>query len=549
MTETAWQDFDLSTFPKLTAGKSRYDIVVVGGGITGLSAAHFLKEAGKKVCVLERKKLASGDTFCTTAHLTHVTDERLSTLVNTFGRDQAKAVWQAGALAIDAIQAIATRFNIDCHLQRVPGFLHTPIDSESDERGAFKKEAELARDFGFDAEFVESAPIVHKPGIRFANQAKFHPLMYLAGLAKAIDGDGSHIFENSEVTEVQDDPLVVKCGEHEIECDYVVIATHVPLMGKTGTLSAALFQTKIAPYTSYVLGAKIPRDKFDEISLWDTNDPYNYLRIDRGPKTDYAIFGGADHKTGQSDPQEAFHKLGESLMKTLPDAVVDRRWSGQVIETNDGLPFIGEIVAKQFVATGFAGNGMTFGTFAGMMARDAVLGRKTPWQELFDPHRKKLHGGTWDYLKENFDYPYYYLRDRLVPADGDNTREVARGEGKILKIDGQKVACARDKNGKLTQVSAYCTHMGCIVHWNGTEKSWDCPCHGSRFTPEGKVIAGPAETPLEPMKASTDQASSSKDESRKSSNGTSSNAKKAAKNGTAAPQKKKSSKAVKQHKP
>jgi Rieske Fe-S protein len=341
---------------------------------------------------------------------------------------------------------------------------------------------------------------VERPGVRFANVAKFHPLKYLAGLAKAIDGDGCSIFENSEATEFEDEPLGVKVNGKKVTCDYIILATHVPLTGKTGLLSATILQSKLAPYSSYVVGAKLGKTDLAEASYWDTDEPYYYLRIDKGDVGRYAIFGGQDHKTGQAADQELrFGKLIEALHTVLPAAKVDRRWSGQVVETNDGLPYIGETAKNQFVGTGFSGNGMTFGTLAAQMACDAALGRKNPWQDLFSVNRKKIRGGTWDYLTENVDYPYYMVRDWLKGAEAESPRDVKRGDGKILKIDGQRAACSRDEDGKLTMVSAVCTHMGCIVHWNGAERTWDCPCHGSRFQPTGEVVGGPAETPLEPI--------------------------------------------------
>ncbi len=341
--------------------------------------------------------------------------------------------------------------------------------------------------------------MVGKPGIRFSNQAKFHPLLYLAALAQAIDGEGSAVFEQADVSEVQDEPLAAKVGRHTIECDYLVIATHVPLMGKTGIVSATLFQTKLAPYTSYVVGATMPRGSVPEASFWDTSDPYYYLRIDAGQNSDYAIFGGNDHKTGQeTQPDASFGELAARLHDLLPEAKIDRQWSGQVIETHDGLPYIGETAERQFVATGFSGNGTTFGTLGAMMACDAVLSRSNAWQDLFSVNRKKV-SGAWDYLKENLDYPYYLVRDRLAPAEGDSPDDVKPGEGKILKLDRQRVACFRDDNGKVTKVSAVCTHMGCLVRWNRAEKTWDCPCHGSRFHATGEVMAGPAEESLAPI--------------------------------------------------
>jgi Rieske Fe-S protein len=268
-------------------------------------------------------------------------------------------------------------------------------------------------------------------------------------------------------------------------------------MGESGLVSSVLFQTKLALYTSYAMGARIPRGSIPIASFWDTNDPYLYLRIDSGAEADYAILGGEDHKTGQVvDTAQCFRRLQDSLGKIAPDAQVDHHWSGQVIETNDGLPFIGESDPGQFVCTGFSGNGMTFGSLSAMMATDWVSQKKNPWAELFDPSRKKLKGGTWDYLKENADYPYYLIKTRFAAAQGESLGNVGKNEGKILKLNGKKMAVFRDADGKVTQRSAVCTHMGCIVRWNAAEKTWDCPCHGSRFKTDGAVISGPAETPL-----------------------------------------------------
>jgi Rieske Fe-S protein len=180
----------------------------------------------------------------------------------------------------------------------------------------------------------------------------------------------------------------------------------------------------------------------------------------------------------------------------IPDIDVTHRWSGQVIETADGLPYIGQVVAHQYAASGFAGNGMTFGTLAGMMIAEAILGQANPWSDLFDMRRKTIRGGLWDYVTENADYPYYLIRDRFAGTEGRSLRAVKRGQGKILELDGKRCAVYRDEGGEVTVRSAICTHMGCVVGWNEAEHTWECPCHGSRFKPNGDVIAGPAESPL-----------------------------------------------------
>jgi nitrite reductase/ring-hydroxylating ferredoxin subunit len=263
---------------------------------------------------------------------------------------------------------------------------------------------------------------------------------------------------------------------------------------------ALLFQTRLALYTSYVIGAKLPHGCVPEALFWDTADPYHYLRVDHHRDHDYAIFGGEDVKTGQEkDPASVFISLEEELKKWLPAARVTHRWLGQVIETNDGLPFIGQTAENQFVATGYCGNGFTLGTLAAIMARDAFLKRENPWADLLDVHRRKLLGGTWRYITENIDYPYHMLRDRLARAESKSLDDVPRGEGKIVNLHGKKVAAFRDVRGELTLLSPVCTHLKCIVRWNDADKTWDCPCHGSRFKATGEVFSGPAESPLEKL--------------------------------------------------
>jgi len=497
-TQSYWEDSSsVSRYPALDRNLT-VDVVVIGAGLTGLTAAYLIKRSGLRVAVIDRRRCGGVDSSLTTAHVTCVTDADLSELVKHFGRDHARAAWDAGLAAIEQIDRIVEREDIDCEWTRVSGYKHAAPGGTRDEGPALQKEAQLVADLGFDAHYVDAVPFFGTPGIEYAGQAKFHPRRYLAALAKLIDGNGSHVFEHTESDEVKSSPLTVTAGGHTISCGYVVIATHTPLMGKTNLPSAIGLQTKLYLYTSYVLGGKLPKGTVPEACFWDTAEPYHYLRIDSHRGFDYAIFGGQDHKTGQStDTAACYAALEKKARSLLPGFEIAHRWSGQIVETNDGLPFIGETSSRQFAATGYAGNGMTFGTLAGMMAHDFATGRKNPWTGLLDPGRTKILGGTWDYLKENFDYPYYMVRDRIVGPGARSLRGVPRGEGRIVELAGKKIAVYRSERGRTTLLSAVCTHMGCLVAWNNAESTWDCPCHGSRFTPTGKVLAGPAETPLE----------------------------------------------------
>ncbi|HET9371463.1 MAG TPA: FAD-dependent oxidoreductase [Vicinamibacterales bacterium] len=502
-TPSFWIDSaQLPRFPRLSRPLSA-DVVVIGGGITGLTTAYLLKRLGRTVVLLERDRLAGVDTGCTTAHLTCVTDLRLTDLEKSFGRDHARAVWDAGFAAIDRIERCIRDESISCDFEYVPGYLHARRDdgrTSEDAAADLAREAALASELGFDAEFVERVPFFDTPGVRFEHQARFHPRKYLAALARAIDGDGSHIFEESPADEVVDDPLTVKSDEGSIQCGHVVVATHNPIVGKAGWLGATLLQTKLSLYSSYVVAGRVARGAVPDALFWDTADPYRYVRIEPQRDFDLVIAGGEDHKTGQqTDTHEPYRRLEEAVRRWLPAIEITHRWSGQVIETADGLPLIGEMAPRQFAATGFAGNGMTFGTLAAMMAADAIEGRTNPWSGLLDIDRTRIRAGIWDYLKENKDYPYYLVRDRFAGAETKSLRAVRPGEGRIVDVDGKRVAAYRNDRGALTLLSPVCTHMGCHVGWNAAEHTWDCPCHGSRFQASGDVLSGPAESPLEPI--------------------------------------------------
>ncbi len=493
-TTSYWSD--TAAMPKFSPLETdlRVDVAVIGGGVTGVTAAYLMKQAGLTVALLERERCAAIDTAHTSAHLTFVTDLRLKQLISQIGRNHAQAVWDAGQAAIQQIESNVSAEGIDCHFARVPGFLHATLRGDRDERAELREEAKIANNLGFESTYVDSVPIFDRPGVRFPNLARFHPLQYLIGLLRKIPGQGSHVFEQSEAEEFTTDSIQAR--GHTISCRFVVIATDVPLMGKSNLLNATLFQTKIAPYTSYVIGAQLRPGVAVDALFWDTTDPYFYFRLEPHKQHDYVVFGGADHKTGQTeDTKSRFTELEEVLHEFLPQAQVDHRWSGQVIESVDGLPFIGETAERQFVATGFSGNGITFGTLGAMMARDAALGRTNPWQDLFAINRKPLNA-LWNYVSENADYPYYMLKDRLAAAEGQSLSCLNPGEGKILRINHERVAAFRDDQGQVTALSPVCTHMGCIVHWNDAEKTWDCPCHGSRFRATGAALVGPAETPL-----------------------------------------------------
>lgn len=497
--QSLWKNVTLPEFPPLQQDID-VDVLIVGAGLTGITTAYLMGQEGVRVALIDRASVASADSARTTAHLTYVTDERLHHLASKFGADAARKFWEGGIVAIDTIERLTEETGNEAEFVRVPGYLHARIGQMPHPREieALKKDAELAQSFGFDATYAESTAYSNMPGVRFAQQAKFHPRRYLDGLLTVIQQQGGRVFENTAFESVDDgDPMTVHANGRRIRCKYLVIATHNPLMGKKGALTASLFQTKLALYTSYVLGARLPDGTVTEGLYWDTGDPYEYLRIEQRDDHQYAIFGGQDVKTGQEDdPERVFDRLTGRLLELLPQAQVERRWLGQVVETDDGMPFIGENEEREFIATGFSGNGYTLGTLSALMARDRFLGRDNPWSSLLAVGRSQFHGGAWRYVQENADFPYYFVRDRLRRPQLDSPDQVRNGEGRIVSYQGRKVAAYRDDSGNLTLLAPQCTHLKCLVKWNSADRTWDCPCHGSRFRPMGEVLGGPAEQPL-----------------------------------------------------
>lgn len=509
-TVSPWQTIRLSEFSPVDLDLA-VDVAIVGGGMTGVTIACLLKTAGLTVAVIEKDRCGQKNTSSTTAHLTFVTDLRLSQLVQTFGKDHAQAVWDSQVAAFWQIEELVKSRNIACNYSMAPGYLCASLERPDPEAEGddLRREADLSNELGFPARFLPVAPVVGRPAICFPGQALFHPFRYLAGLLQAVPGDGSHVFESSEVNHIDSQgdkkTVALAVNGHTVTCAQVVIATDVPIQGKSGVLGATLLQTRLASYTSYVVGARAPAGTAAASLFWDTGSPYNYLRVENQADCDCLVFGGCDHKTGQeATPAEAFDRLEQRLHAIAPGAVIDHRWSGQVTESQDGLPLIGETSPRQFIATGFSGNGITFGTLAAMMIRDQLTGQKNPWSRLYSPGRTQVQGGLYNYLTENLHYPYYMIRDRIVKGEQADPASLQRGEGKVLVHNGKRVAASRDAGGRLHVLSAVCTHMGCIVKWNDAEKSWDCPCHGARFDCTGKVLAGPAESPLPPVEVDPD---------------------------------------------
>lgn len=466
------------------------DVAVVGAGITGVTAAVLLKQAGQSVALLEARTLGSGVTGGTTAHLTEAVDARYYSIEKDFGRESAALVRESSRKAIEELAALSERFGVAHAFERVPGVLFT---EEPEKKGELEQEYEAARRAGAAVELGAVAlPFPTAAGLHFANQAQLSPLIYLEALARSIPGAGSAVFEHTRVQDVElGEPLKVWTQSGAlVHAKYVIYATHAPPV-------VGPFQTKVAQYRSYVCAGPSPSPVRG--LYWDMQDPYHYVRSADCRGVSYLVVGGSDHKTGKGPkrgPASAFDDVIAYAGRFGVTAT--RRWSAQVVEPVDGLPYIGRLKDDEpiFVATGFSGNGTTFGTLSAMMLRDAILGRTNPYAQLYRATRFKPLVSLAPVIEENAAFPARLVKDRLT-VEAHALAEIMPGDGKVLRAGHEKLAVYRDTSGKLHAVSARCPHMGCNVTFNRVELSWDCPCHGSRFKTDGSLLDGPATKPLE----------------------------------------------------
>jgi glycine/D-amino acid oxidase-like deaminating enzyme/nitrite reductase/ring-hydroxylating ferredoxin subunit len=473
------------------------DVCIIGAGIAGLTTAFLLVKKGKDVIVLDDGPIGGGMTARTTAHLTNALDDRFYELERLFGEEGSRLAAESHTAAIDRVEEIVRAEGIDCEFERVDGYLFIPP------HGILKvldDELPAAHRAGLvNVRRLERAPLKSfdtGPCLHFPHQAQFHPLKYLTGLAEAIKREGGHIFIGAHAAEIEEGRVRTANG-YAVVADAIVVATNCPVN------DLVAMHTKQAPYTTYVIGAHVKSGSIPSILLWDApqdlSEPYHYVRLEKGKDYDILIVGGEDHKTGQKhDGSQRFGKLEQWTRNRFPIEEIEFRWSGQVMEPVDSLAFIGRNPGdeKIFIATGDSGMGMTHGTIAGMLLTDLITEETNPWADLYDPSRKTISAAK-DFVKENLNVAAQYT-DVLTGGEVDSVDDIELGQGAVVRSGLTKVAVYRDDDGAVHSMSAVCVHLGCIVTWNGVEKTWDCPCHGSRFDALGVVINGPANSDLPP---------------------------------------------------
>lgn len=486
-------------YPPLSANVIA-EACVIGAGLAGLTTAYLLARQGVRVAVVEALDVGSGETSHTTAHIA-TPDDRYWHIEEQYGTDAARIVAQSFGAALDLIEMTARTERIDCGFERLDGYL---FSCANDPESALRKELEAAQRAGVDVTMEERVPVAtlaEGPCLRFRNQGQFHPLRYLDGLARAIERRGGVIFAGTRVLDVEerDGAVVVGTATGRITADAAVVATNTPFNERFA------IHTKQNAYHTYVVAALVQKGSMPRVLIWDDGDPYHYIRLapDIDAGHDLLIVGGADHKHGQEpDPDRHYRELEVWLRGRFPRAgVLAYRWSGEVMEPLDGIAYLGRNPGSRnvYVITGDSGNGMTHATIGGMLVCDLIMGRQNRWLALYDPARKPLKEAL-QFIREQSNIAAQYTKG-LFAGEELRAAELAPGEGAVIRSGSKKLAVYRDEQGALHSHAARCPHLGCVVQWNAVEKTWDCPCHGSRFSAYGSVLHGPAVSGLAALDA------------------------------------------------
>jgi glycine/D-amino acid oxidase-like deaminating enzyme/nitrite reductase/ring-hydroxylating ferredoxin subunit len=464
-------------------GHKEADVVIIGGGITGLTSAMLLSEAGKKVVVLEALQIGLGTTGNSTGNLYITVDTFLSGIKKKWGADVMKAVAQSRKEALNLIEANVTKYNLDCDFYRTSFNLYAEDLGKGVEE-FMEEELQALIESGAAVKIGSNPglPFEVKKSLTVEGQAQFHPLKYVRGLAGKLK-DNCEIHENSQVIDFDEEEKIVKTKEGSVKAAHVIMATHTPK-------GVYMVHTALGPYREHGVAAELLSGGMPRGIFWSMNKPKRSVRYFNDGDKDYVMVIGDKYKTGQGeDTNEYLQRLENYLATHFNIGPITHVWAGQQYRSSDNLPYIGKHGDSMYFLTGFASDGLTYGTLAAMIVSDMIIGKVNKWEDIYKLNRFTPLKSFAEFFKENADNLVQYLKGG---PDVDSVTEVPLGEGRVIEKDGEKLAVYKDEDGVNHVCSAVCTHMKCTVNWNPSEKSWDCPCHGSRFKTDGQVIEGPA---------------------------------------------------------
>ncbi len=476
------------------------EIAIVGAGITGLTTALLLDRAGYQVALLDAHPVGYGVTGFNSGHLTSFPlDMKLRHILPAFGEEATRAVLLETEQALNQIARIVDDYRFDCGFRWVPGYLYTESAAQLK---LLQEEYEAMGRTGVQANRTFNVPLPFpvEEGLHCSHQATLDPLKYAQGIALKLRDHGVPIYENSRVMDVEQPRnagYLLKTEGGSVACQELVIATHTPIGFRP------MAQIRLEAMRSYVIAFR-SSNLLPDALFWDMDSPYHYLRMAEDELGPLIVLGGEDHKTGEvANTEQCFRNLEAFAQKRFDVQSIDYRWSAQLYNPADGLPYIGK-TSDAYIATGFSGEGLTYGTLAARLIADQIQGVPNPCTEILNPNRTKPLASAGQLLSEGIHAVGHFVGDRLKKAQVQKPEDVPRGTGAICLLEGKKVAIYHSPEGVLHGLSPICTHMNCMVNWNQTETSWDCPCHGGRFTATGAVLNGPPVDDLMPVELEID---------------------------------------------